>query len=97
MKNKIVLSGQGFTAHYGRYSVEVSKVLSYTMDEQSTNTRHSHSEYEFNLVVSGTGQYYHEDYIFNLKRGDVFISDPFLTHEINSITTKDLHFLWINI
>jgi AraC family transcriptional regulator, transcriptional activator of pobA len=97
MKNRIFLSGQGFNATYGRYSVQVSNVLSYTMDINPTNKRHSHSEYEFNLVVSGTGKYFEGDHVYELKRGDIFVSDPFVVHEISCRDTKDLHFMWINV
>ncbi len=91
------MSGQGFKAHYGKYSVQVSNVLSYTMNMNPTNKKHSHSEFEFNLVISGSGRYFHEDTVYDLKRGDIFISDPFLVHEINSKETRDLQFLWINV
>ena len=57
MKNKILLYGQGFSENYGRYSVQVSNVFSYTMDMNPTNRQHSHYEYEFNVVISGTGSY----------------------------------------
>lgn len=97
MKNRIILSGQGFKDHFGKFSVQVSDVLSYRMDANPTNKVHSHAEYEFNLVISGTGFYYHDGTTYELKRGDIFVSDPFVKHEINSMKTKDLNFLWINV
>ena len=97
MKVRISLSGQGFSANYGKYTVQVSNALSYTMDRVPTNKQHSHCEYEFNLVISGTGRYLVGDKVYSLKRGDIFISDPFVVHEINCVDTRDLEFLWLNV
>jgi len=97
MKNRIFLAGQGFSNNYGKYSVQVSNVFSYTMDRNPSNKRHSHCEFEFNLVLSGTGHYYVNDEVYSLKRGDIFISDPFVIHEVNCMETRDLQFMWINV
>lgn len=97
MKNKIIISGQGFTENYGRYSVQVSNVFSYTMDMNPTNKQHSHYEYEFNVVISGTGTYQERGREYELGKADMFISDPLVVHEIQCRKTRDLKFFWLNV
>lgn len=97
VKNYISIFGHGFSENYGRYYVTVSHALSYYLDRNPTNKQHFHPEYEFNLVVSGSGKYYEEGKTYSLEAGDIFITDPNKIHEISSLDTKDLQFLWINV
>ena len=48
------------------------------------NLRHRHSYYEVCLVLGGKGTYSYGDRDYPLKRGDLFIADPGVIHEIIS-------------
>lgn len=98
MKHQIGILGTGFQAHYGRYSLRASSARTLVWREYPTNRRHFHKEeYEFNLVLDGSGEYHHRDEVYHLKKGDIFVSEPFVPHEISSMKTKDLHILWLNV
>ncbi len=97
MKNLISIYGHGFYENYGRHCVSVSHALSYLLDRNPSNKLHFHPEYEFNLVVSGSGKYYDEGRSYTLSAGDIFVSNPNKIHEISSLETKDLQILWTNV
>jgi len=60
-----------------------------------TNHPHLHeSYYEICLVISGIGLYQHGNLEMPLKRGDVFIADPGVVHEISSPETRDLSLIF---
>lgn len=97
MKPDVRFLGAGFSAHYGKYSIRVSSAVTLIWNAIPTNRMHMHTEeYEFNLVLAGTGEYHHRDEVYNLSAGDVFISVPYVPHEISSLATRDLHVLWLN-
>ncbi|MGL5614825.1 MAG: AraC family transcriptional regulator [Sarcina sp.] len=48
-----------------------------------TNRLHSHNHYELCFVIDGIGEYRHDNKIYNLKKGDIFISTPKSIHEIS--------------
>lgn len=47
-----------------------------------TNRLHSHHYYELCFVIEGDGEYVHGEKIYSLKRGDIFICNPDIDHEI---------------
>jgi AraC-like DNA-binding protein len=55
-----------------------------------TNHPHHHACYELCLVTAGTGLFTHGNEEFDISRGDVFIADPGVLHEISSFETLDL-------
>ncbi len=98
MKPAVKFIGTGFTAQYGRFNIAVSHAVTLVWNAIPSNKRHFHTdEYEFNLVLGGKGEYYQNGVSYALSAGDLFISDPYVPHEISSIATRDLHVLWLNV
>ncbi len=98
MENIIAISGTKFEETVGKHHITVSEAHSYVLDINPSNRLHQHAdEYEFNIVLSGTGTYYQYNTTYPLKRGDIFISAPGIIHEIASNRTKDLQILWFNV
>jgi len=98
MRPNIGIHGTGFSDSFGRYNLRVSSARTLVWSEYPTNRRHMHKEeYEFNLVLSGSGEYHHRDKVFFLQKGDVFVSEPIVPHEISSLKTRDLYVLWLNV
>lgn len=60
-----------------------------------TNHPHLHrNHYEICLVTSGRGKYLHGSQSFSLAKGDVFVADPEVVHEISSPQSKDLELVF---
>jgi AraC-like DNA-binding protein/quercetin dioxygenase-like cupin family protein len=60
-----------------------------------TNHPHLHEDYyEICLVTSGNGLYRHGSKEWDLTRGDVFIADPGVIHEISSPEHRDLRLIF---
>jgi AraC-like DNA-binding protein len=62
-------------------------------DRVPRNNVHRHNYFEPCYVVSGTGEFVHEEEHLALRPGDLFIANPGSFHEITSLKTKDLS-LW---
>lgn len=60
-------------------------------DRVPRNNPHRHNYFEPCYVISGTGDFVHEDEHFELQPGDLFIANPGSVHEITSIKTRDLN------
>ena len=59
--------------------------------EMNSNSQHYHNQgHEVCYVISGCGKYQHGENEYDLKPGDIFLSDPNVVHEISSHQTKDL-------
>ncbi|RMD75147.1 MAG: AraC family transcriptional regulator [Lentisphaerae bacterium] len=58
--------------------------------EVPTNHLHSHQIYEMCLVHAGRGHFRHGKDEFQLARGDVFVANPHVAHEIDSYGFFDL-------
>ncbi|MCK5155425.1 MAG: helix-turn-helix transcriptional regulator [Spirochaetales bacterium] len=54
------------------------------------NNLHKHSYFETCLVLDGEGDFYHGNMIYPLKKGDLFVADPLIIHEIVSSKTNHL-------
>jgi hypothetical protein len=54
------------------------------------NGLHYHDYFEWCLVLSGSGRFRHGDETWQLKRGDGFLAEPGIAHEIDSLETRDL-------
>ncbi|MGL4336793.1 MAG: AraC family transcriptional regulator [Turicibacter sp.] len=65
-----------------------------------TNRVHSHNYYELCFVIEGSGEYLHGDQVYPLKKGDIFICNPHVAHEIrlkqdfNSSYVSNLHLIF---
>jgi len=57
----------------------------------SRNHLHRHNFFEPCYVLSGTGDFYHENEHMTLRPGDLFIANPGSSHEITSLKTRDLN------
>ncbi|MEW5816752.1 MAG: AraC family transcriptional regulator [Spirochaetota bacterium] len=97
MRNIINVTGRSVSENFGKYRLNISNAYSYTLNINPSNRLHMHDEYEFNLVLSGTGKYFHDKETTSLQRGDVFCSDSQIIHEISSKETRDLCILWFNV
>jgi AraC-like DNA-binding protein len=73
--------------HY-RVIYSQSRYLSFA--KVSRNRIHRHSFYEPCIVISGSGELEHDNDIYSLHKGDLFIANPSVYHEIRSIKSKDL-------
>lgn len=81
----------------GANRIEIETCGYCRFDVQLTNSPHRHDYYEVCLVLSGTGTYHHGGRIFDLKPGDVFVSDPGVIHEITSYQTRDLNLYFVTM
>ena len=65
-------------------------------DAAWTNYQHRHPEFqEICWVVRGTGEFRHGKSVHGLKRGDCFISEPNIIHEICSPERQDLELFFM--
>ena len=65
-------------------------------DEGWTNYQHRHPFFqEICWVVHGHGQFEHDGEQFSLERGDCFISEPNVVHEISSPESEDLELFFM--
>lgn len=71
-------------------SLHVTQIFRVQFDRHPRNRRHWHNFYEACLVLNGQGSYDHGDETFLLEKGDLFIADPSVVHEIMSLQTRDL-------
>ena len=63
--------------------------------EQFSNQRHRHDCHELCLVVSGRGVFLHDGTEYELRRGDVFVADPGVPHEIRAGVRDELVVLYL--
>ncbi|MEM8685530.1 MAG: AraC family transcriptional regulator [Pseudomonadota bacterium] len=60
------------------------------------NRLHRHSFYEPCIVISGSGEFEHGSRVFALSKGDLFIADRGVYHEIRSVESKDLRLYFLS-
>ena len=89
---------------FGPFIVTIEPDSLCKFDKSSpTNRLHSHKYYELCFVISGSGEYVHGNKLYNLKKGDIFISDPKITHEIrlkknyDSTYISNLNLIFFNV
>lgn len=85
------------TSVLGANRIEIETGGYVWFDVQLTNSPHKHDYYEICLVLSGAGVYHHGGKSYPLKKNDVFVADPGVTHEITSYETKDLHLYFVTL
>jgi AraC family transcriptional regulator, transcriptional activator of pobA len=60
-----------------------------TFDESTpTNGKHLHHCYELCIVTNGQGEFIHGNQVLPIIKGDVFLADPNVTHEITILKDK---------
>lgn len=84
--------------NFGKYGIScrVGAYCNFDLNMMS-NQLHTHNSYELCIVTSGTGTFYHNGKKLKLQKGDVFIADPFITHEIQINTHQDLQLIYFFI
>jgi len=60
------------------------------------NRVHRHSYYEPCIVISGTGEFEHGSEVYALGKGDLFIADRGVYHEIRSVETRNLRIFFLS-
>ncbi len=85
-----------FTRSLGRYLLEGAVGGRCEFRTQPTNARHSHSYYEVCLATGGAGAYHHGGRDLDLARGDLFLAEPGVVHEISSWRTRDLELFFLS-
>ncbi len=90
----------------GPFIITIAPVSLCKFDNLSpTNRLHSHKCYELCFIINGSGEYVHDNILYEIKKGDVIISNPQSIHEIRLFNkydssnsyTLDLIFFNINI
>ena len=65
---------------------------------EHSNLPHIHSiGHEFCFVISGEGEYQHDNTKYQLKAGDIFLSNPDSVHEISSHESRNLLIIFFNV
>lgn len=68
---------------FGPYLITIKPDSLCKFDQASpTNKLHRHDYYELCFVIEGSGEYLHGEKCYDLKKGDIFICNPFVAHEI---------------
>lgn len=80
---------------YGAFRIHAETGGHVSFDIQQTNSPHKHDYFELCLVLGGSGEYRHGPQKLPLKRGDVFLAEPGVVHEITSFATRDLKLYFI--
>ena len=84
------IKGLEITESYGNYClhIEPGSLCTFNIDYPS-NRPHFHNCYEICLVTSGYGQFIHGNDLYKIRKGDVFIANPQIPHEISILHDSD--------
>lgn len=93
-RNKQYLNTMRVREVYGRYNIDIGVGDYIRFDQTPTNHHHSHSNHEICLVLDGTGLFKHGEDVFEVKKGTLFLADPYVVHEISSFETRDLYLVF---
>jgi AraC-like DNA-binding protein len=92
------LTGTRIERNIGKYVLTIEAGGYCIFDEKyPCNGYHKHENYEICFVTSGRGVFEHENLLFELSEGDVFIAEPRTIHEIRTNTMLQLVFITIKI
>ncbi len=72
------------------YRLILSEPRRVNFRRQQRNYLHRHTHFEPCVVVGGHGEFLHDGQRYRLAKGDLFIADPGVDHEITSLRTRDL-------
>lgn len=64
---------------------------------QLSNQPHFHKCYELHVVTSGEGEFVYGDETYTIQKGDIFIADPNIVHEIVVNKSQDLQLIYFFI
>ncbi len=67
-----------------------------SFESVNRNRVHRHSYYEPCIVISGNGEFEHGSAVYTLSRGDLFVADRGVYHEIRSVESKDLKLYFLS-
>jgi AraC-like DNA-binding protein/quercetin dioxygenase-like cupin family protein len=79
----------------GRHQVDVELGGLVRFDIQVSNSLHRHNFFECCYVLEGNGEFVHGSERYPLCKGDVFVSEPNVLHEISSRLTRDLEIYFV--
>lgn len=65
--------------------------------EQISNQRHFHDVYELCIVTSGEGTFLHDNTSYTIAKGDIFLADAGVLHEVRSLDPAGMQLLYIFI
>lgn len=97
---KSPIEGLSFDNRIGHYTVSVKVGTYYEFTSFSiSNQEHYHDSYELVIVVSGSGAFSYKGGNRTLKKGDIFVSEPYTDHEIhiNPIETMIVFYMFFSI
>src|SRR5690625_2163015 len=66
-------------------------------EKHYNNKPHQHSFFELCYIVNGDGTYIDNQITYPLKKGDLFLSRPYIKHQILSETGLDIIFIGFDI
>jgi len=73
-----------------KWQVMYGDVEYVTFNKVTRNRLHRHDFFEPCIVISGQGEFEHDNTIYQLSPGDLFLAKPGVFHEIRSLSTKNL-------
>ncbi len=92
------IAGLSMDKTYKNYTLSIKVGTYYTFDySQISNQIHYHDSYELVMVLSGRGTFIYDKNSHILSKGDIFLSDPYVEHEIHINPTETLTVLYIFI
>ena len=87
---KIQLSHLNIEQKIGNSFLQIKPGTLCIFDEDTpSNSRHYHHCFELCIVTDGLGYFWHGEEQYEVKKGDVFIADPDILHEIAIAQEKD--------
>lgn len=98
-KDYCPIAGLAINKNYNKYSLSIKVGTYYTFDyTQIANQVHYHDSYELVIVLKGKGSFIYKNQNHLLSKGDIFLSEPFVNHEIhiNPRDTLTLLYIFIN-
>jgi len=99
-KNDCKIEGLSLTRNYNKYTLAIKVGTFYTFDYTQTATQvHYHDCYEMVIILSGKGTFIYNEQSQILHMGDIFLSEPYVNHQIY-IDPKDtlvLFYVFISI
>ncbi len=92
------LAGMQLEESLGKYSItcKVGYFCHFNLIQLS-NQPHFHNCYELCVVTMGEGKFLYGDKTFSIQKGDIFMADPGVVHEIRVNSTQDLQLIYFFI
>lgn len=85
------INGMYLEENFGKYSLSFKVGYFCNFDlNQISNQPHFHNCYELYIITWGEGTFLYDKKPYYVKRGDIFIADPNVTHEISVNSVQNL-------